>query len=120
MRSVTPRTKEIYRGLALFAAASSIAILAGSVTITPAWGRDARETREAREIRENRETREAREIRERRIERQREAERRQRHPPNYRLRHYGEPRYIYTPPPTVYAPPPGPPVIDFVFPFRFN
>jgi len=117
MRSVTPRTKKIYRGLALFAAASSIAILAGSVTITPAWGKD---TRESRETRENREAREARESRERRIEWRREEERRQRHPPNYRLRHYGEPRYIYTPPPTVYAPPPGPPVIDFVFPFRFN
>jgi hypothetical protein len=33
---------------------------------------------------------------------------------------YERPAYAYAPPPVYYAPPPGPPVVDLVFPFRFN
>lgn len=38
----------------------------------------------------------------------------------YQLHSYGRPAYVYSPPPVYYAPPPGPPVIDFVFPFVFR
>ena len=39
---------------------------------------------------------------------------------HYELHSYARPAYVYSPPPVYYAPPPGPPVIDFVFPFVFR
>jgi hypothetical protein len=108
MEPAMPRTGRRCRKLAPSVVALVLAAVTGGASTAPARAQDGEGNR-GREMQRNHENRHDN----RRDNRYDNRDR-------YEYRSYGPPAYVYAPPPVYYAPPPGPPVVDLVFPFRFN
>jgi hypothetical protein len=97
MQPATTRTSTTRWSLAPAILALTIAAVVGGATIAPAEAQDGRGR-----------------------DRRHEQVRHDRYHSRYGLRSYGQPTYVYAPPPVYYAQPAAPPVIDFVFPLHFR